>query len=103
MNYIHKRYMQNRLCKLYVPEVTWTSGACVTACSHFCPGSRTPSLLSINPPCTGIPSSSYVSGTVISTVEYFLTSAGEKTSNVMLPTVLTDSSRAILLHLTPYP
>src|SRR5579875_2841477 len=33
MNYFHKRYMQNRLCKLYVPEVTWTSGACVTACS----------------------------------------------------------------------
>ena len=46
---------------------------------HFCPGSSVPSRPSIRPPCTGIPSSSYVSGTVISATEYFRISVGDHT------------------------
>src|SRR5215212_7352271 len=67
--------------------------------AHFWPGSSVPSLLSIKPPCTGIPSSSYVSGAVISATENLRTSVGDHTLNFIPPRVFADSSIILSLHL----
>src|ERR671932_2918252 len=69
--------------------------------AHFWPGSRVPSRLSISPPCTGIPSSSYVSGAVISATENLRTSVGDHTLNFIPPKIFADSS-IIFLHLPLY-
>ncbi len=63
---------------------------------HFCPGSRTPNLPSIRPPCTAIPSSSYVSGCVISQTEYFLISCGDHTAKVIPSIDFVDVADIIL-------
>src|ERR687893_3043868 len=68
--------------------------------AHFWPGSSVPNLLSIKPPCTGIPSSSYVSGAVISATENLRTSVGDHTLNLIPPRVFADSS---IIYLTPSP
>src|SRR5581483_1620820 len=66
--------------------------------AHFWPGSSVPSLLSISPPCTGIPSSSYVSGAVISATENLRTSVGDQTLNFIPPNIFADSS---IISITP--
>ena len=64
---------------------------------HFWPGSSVPSLPSIRPPCTARPSSSYVSGAVISATEYLRISLGDHMENRMPSmafTVCTDIFRS---------
>ena len=69
--------VQYRFCKLQMSKVSRTSCSHVSTCKAS--GSSVPSRPSIRPPCTGIPSSSYVSGTVISATEYFRISVGDHT------------------------
>ena len=78
----------NAMCKTgsassMCPKCPGHLAAVLPHVKHFCPGSSVPNRPSIKPPWTGIPSSSYVSGAVISATEYFRISVGDQMENLI--------------------